>query len=40
VLNKPEIEGLVARRDKILEIFDQKIARAGEAGVICDQPGH
>jgi hypothetical protein len=40
VLNKPEIEGLVARRDKILEVFDQKIARAGEAGVICDQPGH
>ncbi len=40
VLNKNEIAGLVARRDKILEIFDQKIARVGEAGVICDQAGH
>jgi hypothetical protein len=40
VLKKGEIEGLVARRDKILEIFDQKIARVGEANVICDLPGH
>ena len=39
-LRKNEIKGLLARRDKILKLFDQKIAEQGEAAVICDQPGH
>ena len=39
-LRKWEIRGILARRDKILEIFDAKIAANGEASVICDKPGH
>ncbi len=39
-LRKPEIRGILARRDKILGIFDAKIAADGEASVICDKPGH
>ena len=39
-LSKSEIRGILARRDKILEIFDAKIAANGEASVICDKPGH
>ncbi len=39
-LRKSEIRGILARRDKILEIFDGKIAASGEASVICDKPGH
>ena len=39
-LSKWEIRGILARRDKILEIFDAKIAANGEASVICDKPGH
>jgi len=40
LLNKPEIEGLLARRDKIIQHFDDRIASQGEAAVICDRPGH
>ena len=39
-LKKNEIKGLLARRDKILKLFDQKIAEKGEAAVICDKSGH
>ena len=39
-LRKSEIRGILARRDKILEIFDAKIAANGEVSVICDMPGH
>ena len=39
-LRKNEIKGLLARRDKILKLFDQKIAEQGEAAVIYDKPGH
>ena len=39
-LRKSEIRGILGRRDKILEIFDAKIAVKGEASVICDKPGH
>lgn len=33
-----EIKAVLARRDRILEIFDTKIAAQGEAAVISDQP--
>ena len=39
-LKKNEIKGLLARRDKIVKFFDQKIAEKGEAAVICDKSGH
>ena len=39
-LRKNEIKGLLARRDKIVKFFDQKIAEKGEAAVICDKSGH
>ena len=39
-LRKSEIKGLLARRDKIVKFFDQKIAEKGEAAVICDKSGH
>ena len=39
-LRKSEIKGLLARRDKIVKFFDQKIAKRGEATVICDKSGH
>ena len=39
-LRKSEIKGLLARRDKIVKSFDQKIAKRGEATVICDKSGH
>jgi hypothetical protein len=40
VLRGPEIDGLLARRDRILEHFAQQIAQRGEQAVICDAPGH
>ncbi len=40
VLTKSQIEGILARRDLILEYFDGEIAQKGEASVICDLPGH
>ena len=35
-LNGMEIDGLLARRDRIVEIFDGKIAREGEDAVLFD----
>ncbi len=39
-LTRPEIRGVLARRDKIIEFFDQQIEEKGEAAVFSDQPGH
>jgi hypothetical protein len=38
-LSPYEIKGILARRDKILEIFDAKIAEQGEAAVVYDLAG-
>ncbi len=35
-LNKPEIQGMLARRDLIVEIFDAETAAKGEAAVLYD----
>jgi len=40
ILKKPEMEGVLGRRDKILEFFDAKVAKEGEAAVVCGLPGH
>ncbi len=40
MLMEPEIEGLMARRDKIVAYFDQQIAEKGEIHVLCSLPGH
>jgi hypothetical protein len=40
VLGKAEIRAVLARREKILSLFDKKIAERGEEAVICDKPGH
>jgi hypothetical protein len=37
-LRSNEIDGLLARRDKIVAFFDARIARVGEAGVLFDLP--
>ena len=37
-LRKSEIKGLLARRDRIVDLFDRKIAEKGEAAVLCDAP--
>jgi hypothetical protein len=34
----PEIKGLLARRDKIVQIFDQLIKEKGEEAVLYDRP--
>ena len=34
----PEIKGLLARRDKIVQIFDQLVQEKGEAAVLYDRP--
>lgn len=39
-LTKPERQGVLARRAKLLEFFDAKIKQQGEAAVICGQAGH
>lgn len=39
-LTGPEMNALISRRGKILEILEARIARQGEGAVICDQPGH
>ena len=39
-LRKREIEGLLARRDRIVEYFEAAIAEKGEVRVICKRPGH
>ena len=38
-LTKPEIEGLMARRDEIVNFFDQKIAAQGQAAVVFEWAG-
>ena len=40
LLLKTEIDGILARRDRILAVFDGHIAKKGESRVICMQPGH
>ena len=40
LLTRPQIAGLLARRDIIVEYFDGEIAKKGEAAVICDLAGH
>jgi hypothetical protein len=37
-LNKPEMEGLMARRDQIVEFFDKEIAAKGEVAILYDLP--
>jgi len=39
-LVKPEIQAILARRDKIMKFFNSEIAAKGEAAVICDREGH
>ncbi len=39
-LTKSEIQGILARRDKIIKFFNSEIAAKGEAAVICDLEGH
>ncbi len=40
LLRKAEIDGLLARRDRILELFDAKIAEKGKGMVVCKLKGH
>ena len=40
VLRKLEVKGLLARRDKILNYFDEQIAQTSDGAAICDRPGH
>ena len=40
VLSKAEMEGLMARKDKIVTHFDGLIAQKGETPVLCSLPGH
>jgi hypothetical protein len=40
LLRETEVDGLLARKDRILELFDAKIAENGEAMVICRLEGH
>jgi hypothetical protein len=37
-LSKPEMEAVLARRDKIVEFFEKQIAQKGEAAVLFDLP--
>ena len=37
-LNKSELDGLMARRDKIVAFFEKEIAKKGEAAVLFDLP--
>ena len=40
LLSNGQIDGILGRRDVIMEYFDEQIAQLGEAAVICDLPGH
>jgi hypothetical protein len=40
LLRKAEVDGLLARKDRILELFDAKIAEKGEGMVVCKLEGH
>jgi hypothetical protein len=37
-IRKLELDGLMARRDKIVAFFDKEIAAKGEAAVLFDSP--
>ncbi len=37
-MNSTEIDGLLARRDKIVKFFDDQIAAKGESAVLFDLP--
>jgi len=37
-LNKPEVDGVMGRRDKIVKLFDGLIAKKGEKAVVYDDP--
>jgi len=39
-LTEPEIQGLLARRDRIVAFFDAEAARRGEAAVFCGNAAH
>lgn len=39
-LTRDEAQAVMVRRDAILELLQARIARHGEAAVICDLPGH
>ncbi|MEX2262816.1 MAG: hypothetical protein WD696_12750 [Bryobacteraceae bacterium] len=39
-LTKPEIDGVLARRDRIVKFFEDQIARRGEAAVVFDFARH
>jgi hypothetical protein len=36
----PEVEGILARRDRIVQIFARRIAESSESAVICEMAGH
>ncbi len=38
LLERPQIEGLLARRDRIVQHYDAKIAQLGETAVLYDLP--
>ena len=40
VLRKPEIQALLARRDRIVSHFEQQIAKKGEAAIVHRMSGH
>ena len=40
LISKPELRGVLARRDAILAVFDRRIAEQGVSAVICERPGH
>ncbi len=40
ILLKGELQGLLARRDVIVELLERRIASEGEEAVICDRPEH
>ena len=37
-VNRQEIKGLLARRDKIVQFFDSEVAKKGEGAVLYDRP--
>jgi hypothetical protein len=37
-LFKSEVDGVMARRDKIVKLFDELIAKKGEKAVVYDDP--
>ena len=39
-LTGTQIRAILARRDGIVQFFEQQISKEGEAAVVCDEPGH